>query len=296
MKRRWHRYVDVTTKFGLTVSFAKTKAMTAGQDDTGGYVLAVDERRQDQLGPWASIEHVDQFTLVGSTVEADGTGDAEIARRLRSAGEAWSRLRPSCFCTPLLGPARRFRLFSTFVLTRLLHGAEEWRVSTQELRPMRKFYNRCLRAMAGHTLWTMQEKHVHDADIRQRLRAPHFQQLLDRAALRWTAHCARMSSQRLPLQIMMGEVAAWAPRPQGEPRAWHRFRQRHRVSAALRRYGIDDGLFMEAAQEADRWRDRLRRGWRLSRADVRDSADSASGSDDGDAPGANPSAAAAGEG
>ncbi len=91
--------------------------------------------------------------------------------------------------------------------------------------------------------------------------APHFQQLLDRAALRWAGHCARLSSTRLPLQVLMGEVEAWPARAYGRPRARERGRHRRRITAALRRYGIDDRLFLDAAQDADRWRDRLRRGW-----------------------------------
>ena len=168
----------------------------------------------------------------------DGAGGAEIARRIRSAGEAWSRLRPSCFSGHLLAPARKFRIFTTFILSRLLYGAELWRASVRELRPMRRFYNRCLRAMAGHNLWSMRAKHVHDADIRRRLGAPHFQHLLDRAVLRWAGHCARMGSQRLPLQLLMGEVPAWPPLSQEQPHARDHHRHRHTILAALRRYGI----------------------------------------------------------
>ena len=249
-KQRWHRYVDIATRFGLTISVAKSKVLTAGHVDTGGYRLAADERHQDALAPWLCLEHVDQFPLLGSSVEASGAGAAEIARRLRSAGEAWRRLRPTCFRSPLLGPARRFRIFTTFVLSRLLYGAELWRASKRELRPMRKFYNRCVRAIAGHSWWTMRAKHVHDAELRQRVGAPHFQQLLDRAALRWAGHCARTSSSRIPLQLLMGDVPAWPPRPQGQPHARARLRWRHRITAALRRFGIDQSLFLDAAQDA----------------------------------------------
>ena len=116
---------------------------------------------------------------------------------------------------------------------------------------MRTFYNRCVRRIAGHNLWSMAARHVTDADMRRRTGAPQFQHLLDRAALRWSGHCARMSSTRLPLQLMMGEVPAWPPRPQGEPRAWDRFRLRHRVLAALRRYGVDGVLFLDTAQRPE---------------------------------------------
>ncbi len=175
-------------------------------------------------------------------------------------GEAWGRPRPTCFSGYLLTPARKFRIVTTFVLSRLLHGAELWRASVRELRPMKKFYNRCVRAMAGHNMWSLALKHVHDADLRRRMGAPHFQQLLDRAALRWAGHCARLGSGRLPVQLLMGEVPAWGHRSQHGDL----YRHRRRIQAALRRCGIDDTLFFDAA-DADRWRARLRRGWRRQR-------------------------------
>ena len=66
----------------------------------------------------------------------------------------------------------------------------------------------------------------------------------------------------------MGEVEAWPARAYGRPRARERGRHRRRITAALRRYGIDDRLFLDAAQDADRWRDRLRRGWQPRRGAV----------------------------
>ena len=112
----------------------------------------------------AGLEHVDEFALLGSTLQSNGAGDAEIARRLRAAGDAWRRFRPTCFRGRLLAPKRKFRIYSTFVLSRLMYGAELWRARAAELRPVRRFYNRCLRSLVGHNLWTMGAKHVTDED------------------------------------------------------------------------------------------------------------------------------------
>ena len=81
--------MDVATKFGLTVSFPKTKHMVAGHDDTGGVQLAADEQHQDQAGPHLCVERVEDFNLLGSRLQHDGGGDVEVAARLRSAGAAW---------------------------------------------------------------------------------------------------------------------------------------------------------------------------------------------------------------
>ena len=90
----------------------------------------------------------------------------------------------------------------------------------------------------------------------------------------------------------MGEVEAWPARAYGRPRARERGRHRRRITAALRRYGIDDRLFLDAAQDADRWRDRLRRGWQPRCGAVDGSEASEAESADGGAAGGDPADAA----
>eukprot|EP00663_Eupelagonemidae_sp_cell21sb_P005210 gene5210-biopygen5904 len=208
-KASWHRYVDVVGKFGLTVAFTKTKAMTVGRDDAGGMLLAANEEHQHQLMPWACIERVDSFNMLGSTVQANGSYEMEVSHRIRSAGSTWARLRSTCFSSRLLGPRRKFALFSTFVLARLLYGAELWCLPAGQFRRVRRFYNACLRHLAGHNRWTQRIRHVTDAHFRGLLGAPPLEELLDRACLRWAGHCARMSEARLPLQLYSAEVIGW---------------------------------------------------------------------------------------
>ena len=259
-KHKWRRYVDVVGRFGLSIAYAKTKVMTAGRDDTGGDRLAADPAKQHATGPWLRLEHVDQFCLLGSTTQADGGYKQEVASRLKSAGAAYARLRPVCFSGRHLSGRLKYRVYRTFVLTRLLYGAELWRMPWEELSRLERFHNRCLRTIAGHNRWTMYQKHVSDADIRRWLGARPLMELVDRACLRWFGHVARMSAARLPLQLLRGEVTAWPAHPDtlGGRKNWHR--HTHRVLRALRHYGIDDRIAMDAAQDAARWRGRINGG------------------------------------
>eukprot|EP00660_Eupelagonema_oceanica_P015280 gene15280-6738_t len=180
-KAQWHRYIDTVGKFGLTIAFAKTKALVAGNDDSGGMLLAQEERHQDELGPWACIERVTSFNMLGSHVQSDGGYESEVAHRLRSAGGAWARLKPTCFSGRLLGPRRKFALFRVFVLSRLLYGAEVWCLRRRQVLRLRKFYNACHRSMAGFNRWTQHARHVTDTRIREMLGAPPLEELLDRS-------------------------------------------------------------------------------------------------------------------
>ena len=51
-KTSWFKYVDVTGRFGVTISIPKTKAMTTGVDDSVEWLLTDCPDKQQQLLPW----------------------------------------------------------------------------------------------------------------------------------------------------------------------------------------------------------------------------------------------------
>eukprot|EP00664_Eupelagonemidae_sp_cell27_P000815 gene815-101_t len=266
-QRKWYRHVDVVGRFGLTIAYPKTKVLAAGFDDTGGDRLAADPARQHEIGPWLRLEHVPDFNLLGSSVQDDGGYTQEASARLRAAGAAWARLLPTCFRCKQVPRRLKYRAFAGFVQTHLLYGAETWMMPAGQLARLQKFYNRCLRGVAGYNLLTMADKHVTDADIRRMLGAPQLRELVDRGCLRWFGHVARMSAGRLPLQLLTADVGGW-PVDRGATshaaghKNWYRFS--HRVLQALRHFGIDSSVAMEAAQDATRWRRRIHApGWTL---------------------------------
>ena len=262
-------YVDVVGRFGLTVAFTKTKVMTAGADDTGGDRMAADPARQAEVGPWLRLEHVADFSLLGSVVQDDAGYAKEVGARLKTAGAAYARLKPTCFSSHHLSRRRKFRVFEVFVLTKLLFCAELWRMPPEQWRRLEKFYNRCLRTLAGRTLWTMARDHVSDADIRTALGARPLPELVDRACLRWYGHVVRMPVTRLPQQLLYGRITAW---PLDTSRAAGPHRYSHRCLQALRHFGIDSTVAAHAAQDATRWRGRINRGegWARRLAEVRE--------------------------
>ena len=194
------------------------------------------------------LDTADAFNLLGSRVQSDGEADAEVAARIRSAGEAWHRLRPACFACKHVSLPTRFRIFTVSVLSRLLYGSETWGFTRRQQHPVFS-----LRYLAGLNLDTG----INDAVVRRRLRAPPLQELLDRAILRWLGHCARMSSVRIPQQLLTASVPQWST--VGGRGNWLRYR--YRITGALRRFGIDDRLAFDAAQHASQWRARLKVGW-----------------------------------
>ena len=195
-KASWYEYVDITGRFCLVVSVPKTKLMTVGHDDRASEGLAFSRQQQGQpdlVRGETCLDTAEVFNFLGSRVQSDGEAGAEVAARMQSAAEAWHRLHPSCFaCKYYVRLPTRSRMFSTSVLSRLLYGCETWGFTKRQLRTMTSWYNQHLRYLAGFNLWKMEERGITDSAVRQKLRAPPLQQILDRAVLRWLGHCARM--------------------------------------------------------------------------------------------------------
>ena len=272
VKRKWHRYVDVIGRFGLTVSYTKTEVMTAGVDDTGGDRLAADPAKQHETGPWLRMEHVASFPMLGSGVQEDGGYEREVTARLKAAGAAYGRLKPTCFSCRHLSGRRKYKVFSVFVLTRLLYGAELWRLPPDDMHRLRLFHDRCLRTLAGLNRWTMYRRHVSDSDIRTMLGARPLQELVDRACLHWFGHVMRMSATQIPLQLISAQMPEWPIDTSQTPErhfTWYRYS--HRCLQALRHFGISSNVAADAAQDAARWRARIRaKGWATRTAEFRE--------------------------
>eukprot|EP00662_Eupelagonemidae_sp_cell21_P058341 gene58341-biopygen14896 len=143
---QWHRYQQVCGKWGLTISYKKTKHMVAGNDDTGGESLSVPEGE-------LPVESVDKFQLLGCVTNNDGTYGAETSYRLSSAGHMLHRLIPTLFKSKYLRPADKYKAFQAFVLSRLMVGAASRNLPRDQFRRLRKFYNRGLRHCANMTLF-----------------------------------------------------------------------------------------------------------------------------------------------
>ena len=71
-------FVDVASKWGLTVSIAKTKGMVIGSHCTPTDILPV----QLEGGP---IEIVQEFTYLGSSISRDGEVKGEVKCRIGKA-------------------------------------------------------------------------------------------------------------------------------------------------------------------------------------------------------------------
>ncbi len=88
------------------------------------------------------------------------------------------------------------------VLTSLLYGCETWTVYRRHEKQINYFHLRCLRNIL-HIRW--QEK-VPDTEVLKQVDIPSAITIMRKAHLRWAGHVSHMPNNRIPKQLLYGEL------------------------------------------------------------------------------------------
>ena len=100
---------------GLLINPQKTKTMRINTTQTDKLTIRDTE-----------VEHVEQFTYLGSIISITGGTDEDIKVRKRKAQQAFAMLKPVWRSTTLR-TSTKLRLFNSNVTSVLLYGSETWR-------------------------------------------------------------------------------------------------------------------------------------------------------------------------
>ena len=144
------------------------------------------------------------FKYLGSVITEDLAEDEDVGRRIAAAAAAFGRFSRTVFRNKGLSLAAKGRAFSAFVLSQLLYQSECWALREDHERKLRKFFNRCLRAMTGVTWMQQQELHINCAQLAERLGLRTLRSLLDERCLVWAGHVARKEQNSLARQVLFG--------------------------------------------------------------------------------------------
>ena len=88
------------------------------------------------------------------------------------------------------------------VLTVLIYACESWTVYGRHARKLNHFHAKCLRIILSIKWQDM----VPDTENLTRAGIPSIHTLLQKAQVRWAGHVTRMVDDRLPKQILYGEL------------------------------------------------------------------------------------------
>ena len=227
-------------EFGLTISLKKTNIMVQGAESSPS--IKIGDTRLDL---------VDSFTYLGSTMTSSTSLDAEISSRIAKAAGVMSKLKKRVWNNSLLSERTKVCVYQACVLSTLLYGSESWSTYSRQERRLNVFHLRSLRHML-HIRW---QDRVSNSEVLQRTGLLSMQSMLIQKRLRWLGHVHRMECQRLPREILYGELRDGARRV-GRPL----LRYRDTVKRDLKAANIDIANWELIAGDRIAWRHQVQAG------------------------------------
>ena len=201
-----NKFAEASRLFGLTISLGKTEVLMqpAPGSTTRSPSISIDG---------SELNNVDHFKYLGSIISNDGTLDKEINTRICKASQALGRLRVRVLNQHNIHKSTKLKVYKAIVLTTLLYGSETWTLHKKHLKQLEVFHMRCLRSIL-RIRW--QDK-ITNLEVLQRADLSSIEAMVLKSQLRWTGHVIRMNEERLPKQLLYGELTT-GKRNRGRPR------------------------------------------------------------------------------
>ena len=156
------------------------------------------------------LKATDYFTYLGSTLSREANIEVGVNNILSKANSAFGRLRKKVWDRRGISQDTKPKVYMTVVLTVLLHACETWTVYSRHARKLNHFHIKCLRIILSIEWQDM----VPDTEVLTRAGIPSIHILLQKAQVRWAGHVTRMPDDRLPKQLLHGELC-YGKRPVG---------------------------------------------------------------------------------
>ena len=140
-------------------------------------------------------------------------------------------------------------VYRAVVLSTLLYGAETWTVKAESVRRLRGFHNRCIRSMLGVSKLQQWRERITSKELAERFgMTESMAEILRRHRLKWLGHVARMNDNRMPKQLLFGELTRSRP-SHGTKSRW-----RDLAAGDVQAAGLGSTWY-EVAQDRRKWAD-----------------------------------------
>jgi len=244
LQRNMDQFSSACDSFGLTISTKKTEILhqpAPGKPYTKPSIQV----------KGCTLQDVDKFTYLGSTLARTATIDDEVTSRIAKASSAYGRLRSNVWERRGIRIDTKLAVYRAVVLTTLLYASETWTVYARHARQLNHFHTSCLRKLLG-IRW--QDK-IPDSEVLGRAKLPSVHMLLQQSQMRWTGHVCRMSDNRLPKQLLYGELSAGKRKVGGQKK-----RYKDNMKASLRKMGLHTDTWEDVAPNRPAWRAAVNKG------------------------------------
>ena len=136
-------------------------------------------------------------------------------------------------------------------ISTLLYGAETWTFYRSHLKQLERFHINCLQKILGLS-WQDRLPHTH---ILERANCTSIEALITQRQLRWVGHVIRMPDDRLPKQILYGQLKDGRRRPGGPKK-----RFKNQVKSLLKKCHIPPANLETIANDRTAWKEAVGRG------------------------------------
>ena len=170
---------------------------------------------------------------------------------MSQASRAFGRLCERVFQNHNLSLPTKVKVYEAICLSVLLNGSGAWTLYARHIRTLEWWHMRCLKTILGVT-W--RDKITHSESLR-RTNSSSMESIISKRQLRWLGHVIRMEDDRLPKQLLYGELIE-GRRSAGGPKKRHK----DHIKTILKKCDINPSSLESLAADRSEWRSVCYRG------------------------------------
>ena len=148
-----------------------------------------------------------------SSLRMDTELDREVSNSISNASASFRRLHTRVWNSHNITISTKIAVYQAVVINTLLYGSESWTTYARHIKKLEFFHQRCLRKIL-HVTW---QYGVTNLYILSTSGCPSMESMVKKRQLRWAGHLVRMDDDRLPKQVLYGELVG-GQRKIGRPR------------------------------------------------------------------------------
>ena len=231
------RVVELYTRFGLEINLRKTEVL-------GWTGEEAEAAATDIVVNGTSLQVASSFKYLGAYISNDCKLDSEINNRICQASRALGRMQTRVFKNHNLSLHTKINVYTAVCLSTLLYGSEAWTIYARHMKLLEAWHIRSLRRIPGIT-W---EDRITHQETYRRTSCTSLESLLGRRQLRWLGHVIRMEDDRLPKQILYGELSSGVRKAGGQKK-----RHKDYVKSVLKKFEIEPNMLESFAKDRGGW-------------------------------------------